>query len=145
MDGIVEAVLEDVAVAGSGEFFILLLKTRTGDYVPMTIGSLEAMSILAGRSREPRARPLSHDLLLTALELLGASLARVEISELVMTSDGGTFFAKVILENRGVELELDARPSDAIALAVRVGATIWIAESVVRQVGMSDFGEGAEA
>jgi bifunctional DNase/RNase len=49
------------------------------------------------------------------------------------------------LDSRGIELELDARPSDALALAVRVGAPIWVAEQVVEQVGMSDFGGGAEA
>ena len=141
----VEAVLEDVAVAGSGEYFVVLLKTHAGEYVPITIGSLEAMSILAGRSREKFSRPLSHDLLLSALELLGASLNRVEVTELVTTPEGGTFYGKVVLDNRGIELELDARPSDALALAVRMGAPIWIAEDVVEQVGMSDFGGGAEA
>lgn len=145
MDGMVEAVLEDVAVAGSGEFFVLLLKTQTGEFVPITIGHLEAMSILAGRNGEKFSRPLAHDLMLSALELLGGSLNRVEVTELVTTPEGGTFYGKVVLDNRGIELELDARPSDALALAVRTGAPIWIAESVVEQVGMSDFGGGAEA
>ncbi len=145
MAGMVEAVLEDVAVAPSGEFFILLLKTHGGDYVPITIGHLEAMSILAGRNKERLSRPLSHDLLLSALELLGASLNRIEVTELVTTSEGGTFYAKVVLGSRGIELELDARPSDALALAVRTGVPIWISESVVEQVGLSDFGGGAEA
>ncbi len=145
MDGMVAAVLEDVAVAGSGEFFIVLLKTEPGDFVPITIGNLEAMSILAGRGGEKLSRPLAHDLMLSSLELLGSSLSRVEITELVTTDEGGTFFARVILLGRGIELELDARPSDALALAVRVGAPIWIAETVVEQVGLSDFGDGVEA
>ncbi|CAA9582221.1 MAG: hypothetical protein AVDCRST_MAG86-3002 [uncultured Truepera sp.] len=145
MDGMVEAVLEDVAVAGSGEFFILLLKTQAGEFVPITIGHLEAMSILAGRAQEKLARPLAHDLMLSGLELLGASLNRVEVTELLTTAEGGTFYAKVVLDNRGIELELDARPSDALALAVRVGAPIWVAEAVVEQIGMTDFGGGAEA
>ncbi len=143
----VEAVLEDVAVAGSGEFFIVLLKTEGGDFVPITIGHLEATSILAGRSREKMgtSRPLAHDLMLSSFELLGASLNRVEITELVTTDEGATFFARVVLDNRGIELELDARPSDALALAVRVGAPIRIAQRVVEQVGLSDFGNGVEA
>lgn len=145
MDGMVEAVLDDVAMAGNGEFFIVLLKTQAGEFVPITIGHLEAMSILAGRARGALARPLSHDLMLGSLELLGASLNRIEVTELVSTSEGGTFYAKVVLDNRGIELELDARPSDALALAVRVGAPIWVAKEVVEQVGMSDFGGGAEA
>ncbi len=141
----VAAVLEDVAVARGGEFFVLLLKTQTGEYVPITVGHLEAMSILAGRNGDKLARPLSHDLLLSTLELLGASLNRVEVTELVTTPEGGTFYGKVVLDSRGIELELDARPSDALALAVRTGAPIWVAQSVVEQVGMSDFGGGAEA
>lgn len=145
MKGMVEAVLEDVAVAGNGEFFVLLLKTQAGEFVPITIGHLEAMSILAGRNQQKVSRPLSHDLLLSALELLGASLNRIEVTELVSTSEGGTFYGKVVLDNRGIELELDARPSDALALAVRTGAPIWIAEGVVEQVGLSNFGGGAEA
>ena len=145
MDGLVEAVLEDVAVAGNGEFFIVLLKTRAGDFVPITIGHLEAMSILAGRSSETLARPLSHDLMLSGLELLGATVKRVEVTELVTTSQGGTFYGRVVLENRGIELELDARPSDALALAVRTNAPIWVAQAVIEQVGLSDFGDAAEA
>ena len=145
MNGLVEAVLEDVAVAGSGEFFIVLLKTHEGDFVPITIGHLEAMSILAGRSSEPLARPLSHDLMLSSLGLLSTTVKRIEVTELVTTSEGGTFYGRVILENRGVELELDARPSDALALAVRTGAPIWVAEEVIEQVGLSDFGDAAEA
>lgn len=141
----IEAVLEDVAVAGSGEFFILLLKTQRGEFVPITIGHLEAMSILAGRASEKLSRPLSHDLMLSALELLGATLGRVEVTELVTTAEGGTFYGKVVLESRGVEFELDARPSDALALAVRTGVPIWVAETVVEQVGMTDFGGGVEA
>lgn len=146
MDGMVEAVLEDVAVAGSGEFFIVLLRTLTGDFIPITIGHPEALSILAGRSQEPLSRPLAHDLMLSSLELLGASLNRVEITELVTSEGGGTFYGRVILDSRGIELDLDARPSDALALAVRVGAPIWVAEAVVREIGMTDFGGGgAEA
>lgn len=110
----VRAVLEDIAVAGSGEFFVMLLKTAKGEFVPITIGHLEAMSILAGRSKERLPRPLSHDLMLSALELLGARIVRVEVTDLVTTDEGGTFYARLVLENRGIELELDARPSDAL-------------------------------
>ena len=145
MNGLVEAVLEDVAVAGNGEFFIVLLKTEAGEFVPITIGHLEALSILAGRSAEPPERPLSHDLMLSGLELLGATVKRIEVTELVTSESGGTFYGRVVLENRGIELELDARPSDALALAVRTGAQIWVAQEVVEQVGLSDFGDAAEA
>ncbi len=145
MDGLVEAVLEDVAVAGNGEFFIVLLKTEAGEFVPITIGHLEALSILAGRSAEPPERPLSHDLMLSSLEMLGTAVKRIEITELVTTSEGGTFYGRVVLENRGLELELDARPSDALALAVRTDAAIWVSQEVVEQVGLADFGDAAEA
>ena len=142
----VEAVLEDVAVAGNGEFFVVLLRTLSGDFIPITIGHPEALSILAGRSQEPLSRPLAHDLMLSSLELLGASLNRVEITELVTTEGGGTFYGRVIIDSRGIEFDLDARPSDALALAVRVGVPIWVSEEGALQAGMTDFGGGgAEA
>jgi len=139
----IEAELADVAVAGDGGYFVVLLKTAKGDYVPIAIDNLQAMSILAGRSKEAFPRPLTHDLLLSVLEIMGAAIKRIEISDIISNEDGsGTFYAKLILENRGLEYELDARPSDALALAVRVDAPLLIAESVVEKAGMSEFADG---
>ena len=135
----IEAVLEDVAVAGDGSQFIVLLKAKDEDssIVPICIGALEAMSIVAGRSQE-FPRPMSHDLMLSLLEMLGAEVVRIEVTDIV----DGTFYARLIVENRGVEFDIDARPSDALALAVRVDAPLYVAEKVVEKTAMPDFPGG---
>ncbi len=135
----IEAVLEDVAVAGDGSQFIVLLKAKDeeGSVVPIWIGALEAMSIVAGRSQE-FPRPMSHDLMLSLLEMMGAKVARIEVTDI----SEGTFYARLVVENRGVEFDIDARPSDALALAVRVDAPLYIAEKVVKQTAMTDFPSG---
>lgn len=145
MKGFTRATLGDVAVSGGGEFFIVLLKTLAGDFIPISIGHLEAMMILAGRAEVPPERPLSHDLLLSVLAVLGAEVTRIEITHLELNDEGGTFYAQVVLQKEGEEIVLDARPSDALALAVRQDTPIWVAEDVVGQVGMTDFSGGAEA
>ena len=136
----IEAVLEDVAVAGDGSQFIVLLKAKDEDesIVAIWIGALEAMSIVAGRGGE-FPRPMSHDLMLSMLEMLDAEVVRVEVTDIA----DGTFYARLIVENRGVEFEIDARPSDALALAVRVDAPLYIAEKVIEQTAMTDFPSGA--
>ena len=142
----IRAELEDVAVTGDGGAFLLLLKTEAEDYIAMTIDPLQAQAIITGRSEVAFPRPLTHDLMLSALELLNTSVKRVEVTSL----EEETYFAQVVLENRGVEFELDARPSDALALAVRTKAEIWVSEEVVDIAALSDdLGEsgpgGAEA
>ena len=131
-------------MTGDGGVFLLLLKTQDQDYVAMTIDALQAQAIMVGQVGKLE-RPLTHDLLLSALELLNAKLLRVEITDL----KEDTYFAQVVLENRGIEFELDARPSDALALAVRTEAEIWISEDVVALAGLTDDFEdelgGAEA
>ncbi len=136
----IEAVLEDVAVAGDGSQFIVLLKAKDeeGSIVPIWIGALEAMSIVAGRGGE-FPRPMSHDLMLSMLEMLDAKVVRIEVTDI----SEGTFYARLVVENRGVEFDIDARPSDALALAVRVDAPLYIAEKVVKQTAMTDFPSGA--
>ncbi|CAN5564051.1 bifunctional nuclease family protein [soil metagenome] len=139
----IEAKLEGVAVSTAGEEnqFLVLLKTKNRDVLPIVIGAPEATSIAAGLAKESLPRPMSHDLMISMLELFSASLSRVEITELA----GGTFYAMLILDNRGVEFALDARPSDAIALAVRVSAPIFVSEEVIEQAALGDFPSGSES
>lgn len=130
-------------MTGNGNTFLLLLKTQDQDYVAMTIDALQAQAIMVGQLGEFE-RPLTHDLLLSTLELLNARVLRIEITDL----KEDTYYAQVVLENRGVEFELDARPSDALALAVRTHAEIWLSEEIVALAGMTDFEDepgGAEA
>lgn len=132
----VEAVLENIAMVGdeSERHFLVLLKAQRGraELLPIVIDPLQAMSIVAGRSHESLGRPLTHDLMLSVLEVLNATIKRIEITDMRSNDDGsGTYYARLILENRGVEFDIDARPSDALALAVRTEAPIYIAEEVL--------------
>ncbi len=101
--------------------------------VPIFIAPLEAQSILIGLGSVKMPRPLTHDLLITVLENLEASVNRVEITAL----REGTYYAKLILEASGSEMAIDARPSDCLALAVRMKCPIYIDEAVVDEAGIS--------
>jgi bifunctional DNase/RNase len=101
--------------------------------VPIFIAPLEAQSILIGLGSVKMPRPLTHDLFITVLESLESSVNRVEITSL----KEGTYYAKLILEAGGSEIGVDARPSDCLALAVRVKCPIYIDEAVVDEAGIS--------
>jgi uncharacterized protein len=141
----VEVVLEDIAVSGEdGARFLVLLKAPGGDLLPIVIDPMQAVSIAAARSPERGGRPLTHDLMLSMLELLGAKVMRVEITDL----SEGTYYANLHLERQGMPYEVDARPSDALALAVRAECPIFVAEHVLEASGLSDdvgVGGGVEA
>jgi len=112
---------------------VVLVRPRESDLaVPIFIGQLETQAILIGLGKVSMPRPLTHDLLLSLSGRLGAELVRVEICDLREK----TFFARLILLRDGLELELDARPSDAIALAVRCDAEVFIAENIVEEAGI---------
>jgi bifunctional DNase/RNase len=105
---------------------ILLKGTDKEEVLPIWIGHAEALSIelqLQGKTFE---RPLTHDLLKTTLESLGATVVKVAVTEL----RDNTFFAKIYLQRDNEVFAIDARPSDSIALAVRTQAPIFVAESV---------------
>lgn len=130
----VEVTLEDIAVSGDENQFLVLLKAPGGELLPIVIDAMQAISIAAGRSAERPERPLTHDLMLSMLQLLDATVARVEITDMI----GGTYYAMLVLERSGVHLDVDARPSDALALAVRTEAKIFIADHVLEQNAFSD-------
>ncbi len=130
----IEVNLEDIAVSGDENQFLVLLKGPEGDLLPIVIDAMQALAIAAGRAGEGPGRPLTHDLMLSMLELLGAKVSRVEITDVAE----GTYFAMVVLERAGVHLDVDARPSDALALAVRTGAPIFVAPHVLEQNALSD-------
>lgn len=112
---------------------VVLVRPRESDLaVPIFIGQLETQAILIGLGKVSMPRPLTHDLLLALSGRLGAELVRIEICDLREK----TFFARLILLREGMELELDARPSDAIALAVRCEAAVFIAEHIVEEAGI---------
>ena len=143
MTAMVKVELEDIAVSGDENQFLALLRAPNGELLPIHIDAMQAISIAAGRSKEQMERPLTHDLFVSVLEMLDAPLTRVEITDLVE----GTFYANLVLERAGVAIEGDARPSDAMAIAVRTNAPIYVAASVLDSSAMRDFegSGGAEA
>jgi bifunctional DNase/RNase len=110
---------------------IVLLKETTGDrYLPIWIGAVEATAIALAQQGVVPARPLTHDLLKDVLEGLGAELAAVTITDL----REGIYFADLQFRNGVV---VSARPSDAIALAIRAGTTIYAEEAVLEEAGVA--------
>lgn len=126
--------IESVRVHMLSNRHVVILKDNAGDrYLPIWIGAWEASAIamrLQGLSAE---RPLTHDLFAAALDRLGVRVERVVISEL---SDE-TYHARIHLERDGVQVEVDARPSDALALAVRADVSIYAAEDVLAQAALA--------
>ncbi len=114
---------------------IIVLKEISGPRkFPIMIGILEASSIKMKVTDVQMPRPLTHDLLLSTIEGLGAQVQRVLIDDLVE----GTFYAKIILKTQDdKEHPIDARPSDSIALAVRAGAPIFVADEVIERASVS--------
>ena len=113
---------------------IIVLKEKDGDrQFPIVIGFLEASSIKMKLSGMDVPRPMTHDLLVATIEGLGAKLEKVVVDSLVEN----TFHAKLILKtDDGKHKEIDSRPSDAIALAVRAHAPIYVAEEVLKKASI---------
>jgi uncharacterized protein len=107
---------------------IVLLRTLDGTkFLPIWIGHPEAAAILMKLQGTPTPRPMTHDLVTDMLGELNASVARVAVTEL----RENTFYAQITLQVNGSEIEIDSRPSDAIALAVRADAKIFVADEVI--------------
>jgi uncharacterized protein len=112
----------------SGAYALILRETAGLRRIPIIIGGFEAQAIALEMEGIKPPRPLTHDLVKLLVEALGGSLAEVSIHEL----RDGTFFASLKLTD---DQEIDARPSDAIALAIRFGVPIWVAEAVMAEAG----------
>ncbi|TPX00633.1 bifunctional nuclease family protein, partial [Schumannella luteola] len=110
----------------------LLDADRAGAVVPIWIGELEATSILVAIEDVEMPRPFAHDLMRNLLASVDAEVERVEVTRL----EEGTYFAEVTLSTPSGVRRVDARPSDAVALASRAGASIWVAESVLEEAGV---------
>ena len=134
--------IESVIVGGGPVASLVVLRTREepgsaeARLLPIRIGSVEASAISMGVNRREGGRPMTHDLLCSVISALGAKLAAAR----VMAVKGTTFFAQLELACPGGERRfIDARPSDAVALAVRKGAPIYADESVLETASMPDF------
>ena len=133
MDRLVEMVVESVRVHMLSNRHVVILKDVEGArYLPIWIGAWEASAIAMRLQGLTAERPLTHDLFATTLDQLGVHVERVVISELAEE----TYHARLFLERQGLEVEVDARPSDALALAVRGEVPIFAAESVLEQAAV---------
>ncbi len=112
---------------------VVILKEKDAErYLPIWIGPAEADSIAVRLQDVAVPRPLTHDLLRSVIEALGATV----ISIIVCDLKNDTFYAKINLSVNGESLEIDSRPSDAIALAVRVHVPIYVDETVLDRAGI---------
>jgi hypothetical protein len=121
----------------------VVLKEKQGNsYLPIVIGRFEAAAISMAQSERKPARPISYDLARAILDLANARVERIEITDL----HEGTYYAEVHLRSEdGSTSVLDSRPSDAIALALRMGAPIYAAAAVLREAGYVRPEEPADA
>ena len=128
----VQMELMRIIINENSDQHIIFLKEVEGDRMfPIVIGIFEASSIDRRVKNQPTQRPLTHDLLANTVELLGGELQDIYINEL----REHTYFAKLRIRHDGELIEVDSRPSDAIALAVTVDVPIYVAEDIIDEVG----------
>jgi hypothetical protein len=119
-------ILNDVA-----EQQIIVLREVDGSrQFPIVIGTTEALAIDRRLKSRPTPRPMTHDLLATVIEQLGGSVHSIEIHDL----ENHTFFARIRLQRNGDSIDIDSRPSDAIALGIATSVPIYVAEHVLDEV-----------
>jgi uncharacterized protein len=133
-----EMVIYGVSFDLVGKQPIVLLKTADGNrYLPIWIGQPEAAAILMKLQGAATPRPMTHDLVTELLEQLDAQVVRITVTEL----RDNTFYASITVQQNGSEIEIDSRPSDAIALAVRADAPIFAADRVIEESAIEFEGE----
>lgn len=126
--------------------YIIVLKDETGKKIlPIWVGAAEGNSIALAMSNIRASRPLTHDLMVGIFDRLEVEIARVVISDLI----DNTFFASLYLLHNNKEVHIDSRPSDAIAIAIRLGAPVFVEEEVLAKQDqstidqwMKNLGEG---
>lgn len=126
----IEVTIDSIRVSLMSHHRIVVLKEDNGErMLPIWIGPFEADAITIQLQGMDAARPLTHDLLKSVVNTLGGDVNHIVVTGLENT----TFFAQIVIEMDGETIEIDSRPSDAIALAVRVDAPIYVAEDVMEQ------------
>lgn len=124
----VEVNIDSIRVSLMSQHRVVVLKEIDSDrYLPIWIGPFEADAITIQLQGVQVARPLTHDLLKSMIDQMGAKISHITVSEL----KNDTFYARIVMDIDGNSMEVDARPSDAIALAVRVNAPLFVAEEVM--------------
>jgi hypothetical protein len=133
-----EMVIYGVSFDLVGKQPIVLLKTADGNkFLPIWIGHPEAAAILMKLQGATPPRPMTHDLVNDILGELDARVLRITVTEL----RDNTFYAQITVQRDGSEVEIDSRPSDAIALAIRADAPIYAADDVIEESAIEFEGE----
>jgi len=123
--------LSRIMISETSDHQIIVLKEKGGQRsFPIVIGLHEAWAIDRAVKEIPTPRPLTHDLLSSVITQLSGGVERIEISDL----KNNTFYAKIVIKQNGSALEIDSRPSDAIALAMQGNTPIYVAKSVLEEV-----------
>ncbi len=137
----VEVVIDSIRVSLMSQHRIVILKDVDSErFLPIWIGQGEAEAITVALQEIPIVRPLTHDLLRNVLRDLGAEVLRVNIMEL----KNEIFYARIAVRANGRELEIDSRPSDALALAVRTHVPIFVADEVMEEAAAEPANEVTE-
>ena len=137
----IQVQVEKITFYPPSKGYAVLLKEAMGErYLPIIVGSFEAQSIALALEEVQMPRPMTHDLFCNIIEDLDVEISEVVISEL----QEGTFFSRISLESQLGTRDIDARPSDAIALALRVGAPIYVSESVMEDASVKEIVEKEE-
>jgi bifunctional DNase/RNase len=131
MDRMVECELARIIINDNSDQQYIFLREKGGDRAfPIVIAIQEAMAIDRFVKDQKPPRPLTHELVFSILQSLGARVERTEVTKL----EDSTFYANLVLRRGDEKIDVDARPSDAIALAVRSGAPIFVHEDVIDEV-----------
>jgi uncharacterized protein len=139
---VIELTIESIRVSLMNYQRVVILKEKDAErYLPIWIGPAEADAIAVRLQEVNIARPLTHDLLRTVIDTLGAKVSSVVVNDLA----NDTFYARIVLDVNGRTMEIDSRPSDAIALAVRARVPIYAEDVVLDKAGVKlDQEESAE-
>ncbi len=124
----IEVEIDSIRVSLMSQHRVVVLKESDSNrYLPIWIGPFEADAITIQLQDVQVARPLTHDLLKNVIDEMGATISHIMVSEL----KNDTFYARIVMDVNGQSIEIDARPSDAIALAVRTNSALFVADDVM--------------
>ncbi|MFC1985469.1 bifunctional nuclease family protein [Chloroflexota bacterium] len=129
----IEMIIDSIRVSLMNYQRVVILREKASDrYLPIWIGPAEADAIAVKLQGVNVPRPLTHDLLRSVVDALGAKVNSILVNDL----RNDTFYAKIIIDVDGGQMEVDSRPSDALALAVRVEVPIYVDEAVLDKAGI---------
>lgn len=131
----IEVIIDSIRVSLMTQDRLVILKDLTVDrYLPIWIGPCEADAITTELQQTPPKRPLTHDLLKSTIRELGGRVIHILINEL----RNDVYYARILIDTADRQVEIDSRPSDAIALAVRVKSPIFVADSVMDKAAIME-------